>query len=63
LSKVRFQNGATQEYVYDRAGNLLRSPGLAASVQAGKRLLNANDERFSHDDRDHVACRHGPAGG
>jgi RHS repeat-associated protein len=62
LSKVRFQNGATQEYVYDRAGNLLRAPGLTASVQAGNRLLTANDDGFTYDDRDHVAGRQGPTG-
>ena len=62
LAKVRFPNGATQEFEYDRVGNLLRGPELSARVQAGNRLLEANDSRFSYNDRDHVASREGPAG-
>ena len=62
LSNVCFQGGATQEYVYDRTGNLLRAPGLSAKMQAGNRLLDANGDRFTYDDRDHVASREGRAG-
>jgi len=62
LSKASFQGGATHEYVYDRAGNLLRAPGLAANMQGGNRLLDANDDRFTYSDRDHVASREGRAG-
>ena len=62
LAKVRFANGATQEFEYDRSGNLLKAPGLSARVQAGNRLLEANDSRFTYNDRDHVATREARTG-
>lgn len=62
LATVRHQSGATEGYTYDRAGNLLSAPGLTARVQAGNRLLEANGDRFTHNDRDHVATRAGDAG-
>jgi len=42
--------------------NLLKAPGLSARVQAGNRLLEANDSRFTYNDRDHVASRDGRTG-
>ncbi len=62
LSKVRFETGVAQEYAYDRAGNLLRAPGLVAKTQAGNRLLDANEDRFTYNHRDHVASREGRTG-
>jgi RHS repeat-associated protein len=62
LAKTTFGDGGTQEYVYDRAGNLLKAPGLAASVQAGNRLLEANEHRFTYNERDHLASRQGRTG-
>jgi RHS repeat-associated protein len=59
---VRFENGATHEFEYDRAGNLLKAPGLSARVQAGNRMLEANDSRFTYNDRDHVATREARTG-
>jgi RHS repeat-associated protein len=57
LHKVRPPTGDEQEYVYDRASNLLRAPGLTARMQTGNRLLEANGERFNYNARDHVDCR------
>jgi RHS repeat-associated protein len=62
LSKVHSADGTVEEYVYDRAGNLLRAPGLSARMQTGNRLLEANDDQFSYDERDNVAQRKGRAG-
>ncbi|MGB8294210.1 MAG: RHS repeat-associated core domain-containing protein [Polyangia bacterium] len=62
LAKAILPDGSQQEYVYDRAGNLLKAPGLTARYQSGNRQLEANDDRFTYSDRDHVAVREGRAG-
>ena len=62
LSKVRLWDGTAHEYAYDRAGNLLKAPGLSARMQTGNRLLEANDDQFSYDERDNLSQRRGRAG-
>jgi RHS repeat-associated protein len=62
LAMATLADGSQQEYVYDRAGNLLKAPGLDAKMQAGNRLLDANEDRFTYNDRDHVATREGRNG-
>jgi RHS repeat-associated protein len=62
LSKVQFANGSTQEYEYDRAGNLLRGPDLSTRMQTGNRLLEANGSRFAYNERDHISGRKNGAG-
>ena len=62
LARAMLPDRSQQDYVYDRAGNLLKAPGLEARIQAGNRLLDANDDRFTYNDRDHVATREGKNG-
>jgi RHS repeat-associated protein len=62
LAKATLSNSSQQDYVYDRTGNLLKAPGLEARMQAGNRLLEANEDRFTYNDRDHVATREGRSG-
>jgi RHS repeat-associated protein len=62
LARAMLSDRSQQDYVYDRAGNLLKAPGLEARMQAGNRLLDANGDRFTYNDRDHVATREGRNG-
>jgi RHS repeat-associated protein len=62
LGKATFPDGSQHDYLYDRGGNLLKAPGLEARMQAGNRLLDANEDRFTFNDRDHVAIREGRNG-
>lgn len=50
--------GTNETYHLDSADNLLSQPGLSdVAFDAGNRIKAANDWRFSHDDRNHVAAR------
>ncbi|MBL8794920.1 MAG: RHS repeat protein, partial [Planctomycetia bacterium] len=50
-------------YQFDAAGNLNLQPGLNdVSLDAGNRLRTANGDRFTYNDRDHLATREGAAG-
>lgn len=62
LSKVHSEKGGIAEYVYDRAGNLLKAPGLSARTQGGNRLVEANDDQFIYDERDNLCERKGLRG-
>jgi RHS repeat-associated protein len=62
LAKARLPDGSEHTYIYDRAGNLLRAPGLTTRIQAGNRLVEANGDSFTYNDRDHVASREDNAG-
>ena len=62
LAKAILPDHSEHTFEYDRAGNLLKAPGLSARMQTGNRLLDANDDRFTYNDRDHVAIREGRAG-
>ena len=51
-------SGLREDYVRDRAGNLLEMPGLGGvRLLEGNRLESANGEVFSYDIRNHVAAR------
>jgi RHS repeat-associated protein len=55
--------GKVQQFEYDAADNLLRQPGLKdLRLREGNRLETANGERFTYNDRNHVALREGPDG-
>lgn len=59
----RIVTGRAETYTLDLADNLLAQPGLAGvTMRDGNRLAEANGERFDYDDRNHIVCRHGPAG-
>lgn len=45
------------DYELDPAGNLLRAPGLDRVQVRANKILAANGERFTYDDRHHVAKR------
>jgi RHS repeat-associated protein len=62
LAAVRLPDGSQQRYAYDRAGNLVQAPGLAARIQPGNRLLEVNADQCFYDDRDHLSRREGPDG-
>jgi RHS repeat-associated protein len=62
LSGAELADGSEQSYVYDRADNLLRAPGLVAAIQLGNKLLSANGDRFEYDKRDNMTRRSGSAG-
>jgi len=62
LAKATLPDRTQQDYTYDRASNLLTAPGLEALVQAGNRLVAANGDRFTYNERDHVASREGNYG-
>ena len=62
LAAVRLPDGSQQRYAYDRAGNLVQAPGVAARIQRGNRLLEVNNDQCSYDDRDHLSRREGPGG-
>ena len=62
LTRARLPDGRQEGYSYDRGGNLLEAPGLAATYQSGNRLLDANQDRFTYNDRNHVAIREGRSG-
>ncbi len=50
-------------YRLDAADNLIEAPGLSGvELMPGNRLAAANGERFTYNDRNHVAEREGPAG-
>lgn len=50
--------GRRIEYPLDEAGNLLSKPGLLlAKVTTGNRLLYADVEAFTYDERDHIVER------
>ncbi|MGB8296510.1 MAG: RHS repeat-associated core domain-containing protein, partial [Polyangia bacterium] len=59
---VHLPDGNHQRYAYDRAGNLVQAPGLAARIQRGNRLLEVNADQCFYDERDHLSRREGPGG-
>ncbi len=62
LAKTVQSDGSVQDYAYDAAGNLIRGSGLAAQMQSGNRLFEANGSLFTYDARDRVATRQAPQG-
>lgn len=61
LAQRRDDRG-TELFEFDAADNLLRQPGLAGVQLEGNRLVAANGQRFSYNDRQHVAMRTGADG-
>jgi RHS repeat-associated protein len=56
-------DGIARRFAYDAAGNLHTQPGLAnVLMDKGNRLLEANGDRFTYNDRDHLSQRIGPRG-
>ncbi len=52
--------GRMESYRLDAANNLLEQPGLqGVELMPGNRLAAANGERFTYNDRNHVAVREG----
>ena len=62
LAAVRLPGGGQQRYGYDRAGNLVQAPGMAARIQRGNRLLEVSADQCFYNDRDHLSRREGPGG-
>jgi len=55
--------GKPRPYQFDAAGNLTLQPGLnEVTLDSGNRLKTANGDRFTYNDRDHIAAREGAAG-
>ena len=55
------ERGEHGVFAYDPAGNLLAQPGLAdVALAPANRLAAANGERFTYDQRHHIARREGP---
>jgi RHS repeat-associated protein len=53
--------GQEREFVRDLADNLIRQPGLGdVSLLEGNRLAEANGDRFTYNERNHVSARHSP---
>jgi len=53
----------SHRYEYNRAGNLLKQPGLAnVGIGSGNRLESANGDSFAYDDRDNLVARRGVCG-
>ena len=60
LLRVEDSLNGTVEHSYDAANNLLEQPGLdGVELMPGNRLAAANGERFTYNDRNHVAVREG----
>jgi RHS repeat-associated protein len=62
LSRITLPTGEVQRFEYDAADNLLRQPGLEATVGPGNRLRMANGDTFQHDVRDTLCAREGALG-
>lgn len=62
LARITFPIGEVQRFEYDAADNLLRQPGLEATVCAGNKLSVANGDSFHYDERDSLYAREGPLG-
>jgi len=56
LSKLLSADGTVEEYVYDRASNLLRAPGLSARMQTGS-YRKQKQKRAGKLDRDHIPSK------
>ncbi|MGE0756468.1 MAG: DUF6531 domain-containing protein, partial [Pirellulaceae bacterium] len=56
-------DGDQNQFVYDRANNLLAQPGLSGvELASGNRLRAANGCEIEYDRRHHVSARHHPSG-
>lgn len=56
-------DGSLRRFEYDRAGNLIVQADLAdVEIDHGNRLLRANGDRFTYNDRDHISTRQGLSG-
>lgn len=63
LVEERRPGGEERSYRYDRAGNLLATPGGGeATYGEANRLARVGGDRFDHDRRHHVSARHTAAG-
>lgn len=52
--------GQEREFVRDLADNLISQPGLGdVSLLDGNRLAEANGDRFTYNERNHLSARHG----
>jgi YD repeat-containing protein len=62
-SEERTPEGTHRPFRYDAGGNLLQQPGLTGVVMdSGNRLREANGDRFTYNDRDHLSAREGASG-
>lgn len=50
-------DGRTERFELDSAGNLLRQPGLTATLDSANRLRTVNGETATYDDRGHLSER------
>src|SRR5262249_3931676 len=63
LIEETLPNGAPRRFEHDGAGNLLLQPGLTEVItDRGNRLKEANGDRFTYNDRDHIRARQGVSG-
>jgi RHS repeat-associated protein len=63
LDQETLPDGTARRFAYDAADNLHAQPGQAKVVMdPGNRLREANGERFTYNDRDHLSLRTGPHG-
>ncbi|MCI0660518.1 MAG: DUF6531 domain-containing protein, partial [Acidobacteria bacterium] len=58
LKVAEREDGRTELYAHDKAGNLVLQPGLdGVSIADGNKLKQANGERFRYDHRDNLVRR------
>jgi RHS repeat-associated protein len=62
LARIILPTGEVQRFEYDAADNLLRQPGLEATVSSGNRLSTANGDTLHYDGRDAIHARDGASG-
>jgi RHS repeat-associated protein len=63
LAQEVLPDGTPRRFAYDAAGNLHAQPGLAnVAMGSGNRLAQANGDRFTYNERDHLSERTGPSG-
>jgi RHS repeat-associated protein len=63
LRKRVLPDGTVEEYLMDRAGNLLGQPGLVnVSMDEGNQLASIDGRSVAYDDRDHLSMRQSQSG-
>jgi len=62
LQRRILPGGQVEDYVIDRADNLIRQPGFSATLRDGNRLESVNGFRIEYNDRNHISLRETPDG-
>jgi RHS repeat-associated protein len=63
IAEDTLPDGSRRRFEFDAAGNLFAQPALTAvEMGSGNRLVAANGDHFSYDDRGRLCCREGAAG-